>query len=467
MSNARSFLEQLVQELTYEEARRTPAEPGPPLAHARMCVGMSTYDDFDGVFFTIQALRMMHPEVLKDTAFLIIDNHPEATGAESLRRLAAKVPNCGYLPFRGYRSTQVRDLVFREANADIVLCVDSHILVLPGALAALLNYFDRNPDSLDIVQGPLVDETLNTVMGTHFTPAWSQGMWGQWDVDERINGPSDEPFEIPMQGLGLFACRRVAWPGVNPRFRSFGGEEGYLHEKFRRNGGRAICLPTLRWTHRFERPRGIPYDIDWESRIRNYLFGWAEMGWDTAEVAAHFTEFLGPAAVTPLRRAKRHAESPFSFFDAVMCTAGDAHWPAMLDRFRQLDVAWRVERVASLRAAVTAAERRRYESVLVIDGEVSFIEDTVALLGETVARLAAEPWDVLALDAGHHAVALNREAIEEFAALRTDTADAFVDAFTDALASGEHRVVKTTPRVATHVSLLAAEDAPLAARYVF
>jgi hypothetical protein len=466
VSNARAFLEQLVHELTYEEARRTPPGPTQPLGPARLCIGMSTYDDFDGVFFTIQALRMMHPEVLEDTSFLIIDNHPEAAAAESLRQLAAKVPNCGYLPFRGYRSTQVRDLVFREANADIVLCVDSHILVLPGALRALLDYFQRNPESLDIVQGPLVDETLSNVVGTHFTPGWNQGMWGQWGIDERVDNPTGESFEIPMQGLGLFACRRAAWPGVNPRFRSFGGEEGYLHEKFRRNGGRAICLPALRWTHRFERPRGIPYDIDWESRVRNYLFGWAEMRWDTPEVEAHFTEYLGSAAVTPLQRAKRQVESPFSFFDAVLCTAEDEQWPAMLDRFRQLDIAWRVERVPSLLAAVEIARRRGYESVLVIDGEVSFIEDTVALLGETVAPLATERWDVLALDAAHHAVALHREAIEALAALPRADEDAFVVAFTEALASGEHRVVRTTPRVATHPSLLATEDALLAARYV-
>jgi len=465
VSNARSFLEQLVHELTYEEASRAPAQPTEPLAHSRLCIGMSTYDDFDGVFFTIQALRMMHPEVLDQTSFLIIDNHPEALAADSLRQLAAKVPNCGYVPFRGYRSTQVRDLVFREANADIVMCVDSHILVLPGALKALLDYFEREPESLDIVQGPLVDETLTNVIGTHFAPRWGRGMWGMWEVDERISGGAGEPFEIPMQGLGLFASRRAAWPGLNPRFRSFGGEEGYLHEKFRRRGGRAICLPALRWTHRFERPRGVPYDVDWESRIRNYLFGWIEMGWDTAEIDAHFTELLGAAAATPLRRAKLHVQSPFSFFDALMCTAGDEQWPAMLDRFRQFDIAWRAERVPSLRAAVETARRREYENVLVIDGGVSFIEDTVALMSETVEQLAREPWDVLRLDAGHHALALNRGAIDALAAFPEEPQE-FIDALMHALEHGRLRTANTMPRVATHPSL-GTYDALLAARYVY
>ena len=84
-------------------------------------------------------------------------------------------------------------------------------------------------------------------------------MFGQWERDPRLDDPGREPFEIAMQGLGLFACRRSAWPGLNPRLRGFGGEEGYLHERFRRRGGRVLCHPRLGWAHRFARPIGIPY----------------------------------------------------------------------------------------------------------------------------------------------------------------------------------------------------------------
>jgi len=73
------------------------------------------------------------------------------------------------------------------------------------------------------------------------------------------------PFEITMQGLGLFACRRTAWQ-ASIRVRGFGGEEGYIHEKIRRRGGRVLCLPFLRWMHRFERPMGTPYSNRWEDR---------------------------------------------------------------------------------------------------------------------------------------------------------------------------------------------------------
>jgi hypothetical protein len=96
-----------------------------------------------------------------------------------------------------------------------------------------------------------------------------------------------------MHGLGLFACRRAAWPGFHPNFRGFGGEEGYIHEKVRQHGGRILCLPFLRWLHRFGRPLGLAYINRWEDRIRNYVIGFGELGLDTTEMESHFAELLG------------------------------------------------------------------------------------------------------------------------------------------------------------------------------
>src|SRR5580658_583900 len=185
--------------------------------HRRLCVGMATYDDFDGVWFTIQAIGMYQPEVLADVSFLVIDNHPEGDAGPPLRALEAWLPNYRYVPFDGYRGTAVRDLIFREAEADVVCCVDSHVLLQPGALAAVLDYFDRHPTSRDLLQGPLLSEDLTQKVGTHFEPVWGHGMYGRWATDPQIEDAT-EPFDIPMQGLGFFACRRQAWPGFNPRF---------------------------------------------------------------------------------------------------------------------------------------------------------------------------------------------------------------------------------------------------------
>ena len=73
---------------------------------------------------------------------------------------------------------------------------------------------------------------------------WSSGMYGVWGSDPRPPIRLAKPFEIDLQGLGVFACRKAAWPGFNPTLRGFGGEEGYIHEKFRRAGGRN-AVPAL------------------------------------------------------------------------------------------------------------------------------------------------------------------------------------------------------------------------------
>src|SRR3982751_3495896 len=146
MEHARQLLERLVGQLaSSEDARRTIPQPSAPGPHKRLCVGMATYDDFDGVYFTVQAMRLAHPEVLAETSFLVLDNHPEGETAGALRALADKVPDVRYVPFRAFRATAVRDLVFREAAADVVMCVDPHVLVRPGALRALLDYFAAAP----------------------------------------------------------------------------------------------------------------------------------------------------------------------------------------------------------------------------------------------------------------------------------------------------------------------------------
>ena len=245
--DARGFVERLRAEIVAaEDAARPIPEPTPPTGHKRVCVGIATYDDVEGAWFTIQAIRWYHPELADDLSFLILDNHPEGRGAAELKALDAWMPNLRYLPFRGYRSTSVRDLLFREADADIVCCLDSHVLLAPGALAAIVSWFDEHPESRDMVQGPIVYDSLEP-SGTNFASVWRGGMFGTWDLDPRGAEIGAAPFEIEMHGLGMFACRREAWPGFNPRFRGFGGEEGYIHEKIRRGGGRVICHPAARW----------------------------------------------------------------------------------------------------------------------------------------------------------------------------------------------------------------------------
>lgn len=282
--------------------------PTPRGAAARLTVGMATYDDYDGVYFSIQALRIYHPEILDGLEFVVVDNHPDGPCASSLKSLEGVVPKYRYVPETSKSGTSVRTRIFEEASGEFVLCMDSHVFILPGGMRRLLDYFVENPSTSDLLQGPLVFDGLDRV-ATHFKPEWRGGMFGTWDDNGLANDPDAPPFEIPMQGLGVFACRRTVWPGFNQAFRGFGGEEGYIHEKFRQRGARALCLPFLRWVHRFNRPMGVPYRNKYEDRIWNYLVGLRELGLPTDAMEAHFGELIGRKnAGEMIERFKREME---------------------------------------------------------------------------------------------------------------------------------------------------------------
>jgi hypothetical protein len=265
----------------------------------KITIGMATFDDYDGVYFSLQAIRLYHPEILNDVEFLVIDNHPDGPCATALKALENAIPNYRYVPKGDVSGTAIRDCVFAEASGEIVLCMDCHVFIVPGALQRLIAFCDADPGSKDLLQGPLVYDDLKAI-STHFDPEWRGGMYGVWSNSPAGADPDNMPFEITMQGLGLFVCRREAWPGFNPAFRGFGGEEGYIHQKIRQRGGRVVCLPFLRWMHRFSRPMGVPYPNRWEDRIRNYLIGFGELGWDTAPIAEHFKTVLGEETATRL-----------------------------------------------------------------------------------------------------------------------------------------------------------------------
>src|SRR5215469_3971732 len=106
------------------------------MSHTRktLCIGMATYDDYDGVYFSAMAIRLYHPEIADDTEILVVDNHPNGPCAAELKALENRIPGFRYIAFDQIGGTAVRDLVFREANADFVLCMDCHVMFAPGSL---------------------------------------------------------------------------------------------------------------------------------------------------------------------------------------------------------------------------------------------------------------------------------------------------------------------------------------------
>ena len=252
---------------------------------------MVTYDDFDGVYFSIQAIRMFHKEILNDIEFIVIDNNPNEAHGAAVKGFCNWIIDqpIKYIPFTEYKSTAIRSKIFEHATTPYVLVMDCHIMFEQGALRKLIDYFDTGKDDGNLLQGPMVYDDLKNI-STHFDLVWRAQMWGTWATDERGKDANNEPFEIPSQGLGCFACRKDSWLGFNPKFRGFGGEEGYIHEKYRKAGKKAMCLPFLRWVHRFGRPNGVKYPLLMELKVKNYFIGFEEVGFDVEPIYKHFME---------------------------------------------------------------------------------------------------------------------------------------------------------------------------------
>ena len=312
-----------------------------------LTVGMATHSDYHGVYFTIQSLRLHHD--VSEIEIVIVDNAPNTRDGELVRNLVKNkgMTDIKYYPYEESQgTTQTRQHIFDKAEGEFVLCTDCHVLFHAGSIANLIRFYKRNRDTNNLYSGTMWYDSL-VDYSTHFDLTWRGEMWGIWskawkskDGDDLIcvrdgdkgiatfhdlitgerlkrlptsrdhipqcnyvghesvmldkgfypigKEETDEPFPIPAMGLGSFTCRKDAWLGFNPHMRSFGGEEGYIHEKFRQAGFHSVCLPFLRWTHRFGRPDGIRYPLTRQDKVRNYVLGFQELGLPLDSIYEHF-----------------------------------------------------------------------------------------------------------------------------------------------------------------------------------
>jgi hypothetical protein len=358
--------------------------------HRKLTVGIATYNDYDGAYFTVTALRLYHPEVADDVDLLVVDNDPSGPAAWPLKALEYDVERLRYVPVDDISSAAVKDRVIREANSDWVLVLDSHVLVSPGGIAPLLRFLEEHPDCDDLLQGPLL------ARGGHFAsqvPRWDKDLFGQWrDPTPDRPDPDAEPQIIEMQGLGLFACRKETWPGYSPLFRGHGAEEFYLHEKYRRRGNRTLSLPFLSWTHRFTPPGRGTHRITYDDRIRNFLIAFEEIERSTDEVLQHFaSERMTDRTDDIARRWEREKNSPLAMFEVI----------AVLDPDRDDD---RWERLHQHVATALGVEKRLRRITLppaVPAGSTKSNAQVVRALAhrQVLARARNEDWRcVLVLD---------------------------------------------------------------------
>ena len=431
-----------------------------------LTIGMAVHEDYHGVFFTINALRLYHP--VADCELLVVDNSPDT---ESGKHTRGAVENCAagwgsvrYVPAAEVLGTSApRERIFREAQGEAVLCLDCHVLLFPGAIARLKQYYAAHPDTRDILSGPLVFDNL-VETATHFTPRWREEMEGTWGlawkcqcgkiidvIDEpqqtttmyralmgagpfkteyRCNcgntapacewarheekliaagwqptgmRPSDEPFEIPGQGLGLFSCRKESWLGFNPHFRGFGGEELYIHRKFRQAGAKALCLPFLGWYHRFAPAAWTRYRRERYGKARNYVLGHQETGLDIEPVRREFVQ-AGRLSTTEWEHLVAdpigHEKSP------AVCTTCGGNGQALAISEAELPAKDR-QRFAGLAAGkrVVVFGKRDWWRPVIADGGPA----SLTFYPASGAIPAIDECDLLVIHSVHHADNLLRE----------------------------------------------------------
>lgn len=222
---------------------------------------------------------------MRNVEILIIANKAD----EKLKEFVSAIPDTRYIEYTAINSTaQPRNMIFEYAYGKAVLVIDCHVMLWAGSVARLKKHYQDNPLTNDLYQGPMIYENLDPQQADNmWSPMWGAAMLGTFTRAYHNN--DTDMHEIVAQGLGLFTCRKDAWLGFNRLFRGFGGEEGYIHEKYRQHGRKCWSLPWLKWWHHSVRET-IPYENTYDDRIRNYTIGFTELKLSVEPTVEHILE---------------------------------------------------------------------------------------------------------------------------------------------------------------------------------
>jgi glycosyltransferase involved in cell wall biosynthesis len=249
----------------------------------QITIGMASYNNPEQVWWTVQALRIYQD--VKDCEILVVDNQGNST-----TRKACENSGVRYEVYKEKVGTgPARNAVFDLAQGEFVLCMDSHVFLIPGAIARLKEWLADNwEDARNLLQGPLYRGALDRAW-THYNNEWRKHMWGTWGPPGGmpINMIPPEPFEIEMMGMGLFGCRKDSWLRFHKECRGFDGVEGVIHAKYRYHGRKVLCVPFLGWVHRFSDVK-YGYPLSLKDKIRNFLYGFREIEMDFQPLYDHF-----------------------------------------------------------------------------------------------------------------------------------------------------------------------------------
>lgn len=361
-----------------------------PSSSPLLTIGMVTDGDFDGVYFTVQALNMYHEEVLDDVELLLIDIAPGGRHSSPLKNLMAHVPGGRYVACGHPGGATSRNLVFRQAHGEFVLYIAPRVLIAPDSLKQLLGHLKENRQSGDLLWGSMLHS----------------------------HGPVDSSCAHGLDASCALVCRRDAWSVMNPRLRGHGGQSGYLEELFRRAGGSVRHLPCLRYVERSAKPVHSGADAG-DDAIRNRMIWRHELGlpWDAPAHDDSIAIADRQAERSAALRVDREIRDPFFFFDAIYFISFEGNrdsWNYVAGRFERAGVAERIRhmpaihtpkapdvgRILGHRAVIAQARKQGLQNVLVFEGNALLAPDAGDQLRATVDALPGSPWLVLYLGGG-------------------------------------------------------------------
>lgn len=275
-----------------------------------LTIGMPCHTDYAGVWMTIQSLRLHHAADLAGVELLVVDNAPETADGRRTKDFCARAGGAvRYVPYPDrVGSAPAKQRVFDESRGEVVLLLDSHVLLSPGSVGRIREWFAARPETRDMLTCPILTDGLGT-LATHLSGDWGGGMKGQWRVN-KARLAVGEPFEVEAMGCGFMAMRRSAWPGFDPRQIGFGGEEWIIHDKVRQRGGQVVCLPAATWMHRFNEfaPAAASHRPTLEDKAWNHCVGWLGLGKPLDEVREHYVTIMRPEKFDAIAAAARRGD---------------------------------------------------------------------------------------------------------------------------------------------------------------
>lgn len=187
-----------------------------------LTIGMAHFQDFAGLWPTIQSIRLNNAALMDQVQFLVVNNSPEdQRTAAAIRDLLAKTKRPDhewepiYQELSNVKGTSAsRNAIFEHAQGRYVAVMDCHLEFDPHWLPRLLNYYREHPNTSDLLSGTLIMDTLDS-FSTHFRDDWGGGMWGQWSQAWQCQcGPRGSYFDLQKvkleSGKDLAMPRRLA-----------------------------------------------------------------------------------------------------------------------------------------------------------------------------------------------------------------------------------------------------------------